>query len=150
MAGKLSDADRLPMLMKRTPGGLSPVDAFDTERLDKYALGATVEVRVHQRRSTQHHRLYWAVLSRVSENCEQFPKAELLHDALKRHLGYVKRVQTITGEVCFIPDSTAFAAMDQSEFNAFFDRAMQVIAEFVIPGVDPIALVKEVERDVRS
>jgi hypothetical protein len=143
MACRLSDTDRAPVMMRRTSRGLEPVAAFDLERLDRYSFGSDLEVRIMQRRSLPQHRLYWAMLARVVENTDQWPSAEHLHEAIKYHLGYTQPLRTVDGRTVWRPDSTAFASMDAAEFRVFFDRAVEVISEVVLPGVDPIALVSE-------
>jgi hypothetical protein len=134
--------------MRRTPRGFEPVAEFDVEAMERYAIGSTVEVSVRQRRSSPHHRLYWSVLSKVVENCEDWSSAEQLHDAIKLQLGYTERMKTIDGRIAWCASSTAFGRMDQGEFRVFFDHAMGAISEFVLPGVDPVALVREAERNV--
>lgn len=145
MAGRLSDTDRAPVMMRRTPQGLCPAAPFDLERLDRYGIGATVEVRIMQRRSLPQQRLYWSILACVVENTDEWPTSEHLHEALKLHLGYTQPLRTIDGRTTWRADSTAFAAMDAAEFRAFFDRAMGLISSEILPGVDPLTLAKEGE-----
>lgn len=142
MAGKRSDLDRAPILLRRTPRGLAPVAAFDAERLDRYAIGADVEVSIKQRRSLPQQRMYWSILARVVENTNEWPTSEHLHDAMKLHLGYSQPLRTVDGRTIWLADSTAFASMDAAEFKVFFDRAMDLIATEILPGVDPMSLLE--------
>jgi len=135
------DREQAPLMMQRTGSGLSPWSSFDAEALDAVKMGAPVEVTIRQPRSRSQHRLYWMAASRIAENVEGYPSAEHLHDATKVHLGYVQRIRRIDGTVMFIPDSTAFAAMDQAEFKVFFDRAVKLWAETF--GFDPLAAIEE-------
>ena len=41
-----TDADRAPVMMRRTPRGLEPLSGFDAERLDRVAIGSVVEVGI--------------------------------------------------------------------------------------------------------
>lgn len=141
-----SDADRAPVLLRRTRHGLSPVSSFDAERVEQIAMGQTVEVAIKQRRSSQHQRLYWAVLGKVVENVEGYPTSERLHDALKLALGYTTPIRQVTGETVWLPDSTAFARMEQAEFKVFTDRAFRLLADML--GCDPLALVNEAKEAV--
>jgi hypothetical protein len=150
MSGKMKDADRLPIMMVRTRNGLSPAAPFDAERLDRYGMGATVEVRVMQRRSSPQNRLYWSILARVVEQTEEWPTAERLHDAIKLHLGYAHPFRRVTGETVWIPDSTAFSQMPPDEFRTFMDRALELISQHILPGVDPMTLVKEGEQGLAA
>ena len=148
MASRRTDAERAPILMRRTRGGLSPVAAFDAERLERYGIGADVEVTIKQRRSLPQMRLYWSMLARVVENTDGWPTSEHLHEALKQHLGYTQPLKTVDGRTVWIADSIAFAKMDAAEFRVFFDRAVETIATAILPGVDPFLLVKAAEETV--
>jgi hypothetical protein len=137
-----TDTDRAPILCTRTRQGLlAPASAFDAERLERIATGSTVEVTIRQRRSLPQLRLYWAVLGKCVENMDGYPSSEHLHDALKLHLGYTSPIKRVTGETVWIPNSTAFSAMDAAEFKVFFDRAMETLAMML--GVDPLTLARE-------
>ena len=93
-----SDLDRAPIFMVRTrQGTLAPASSFDAERLDAIAIGAQVEVTIKQRRSSPQNRLYWSILSKVVDNIDGYQTSEALHEALKLHLGYTEKLQTITG-----------------------------------------------------
>lgn len=135
------DREQAPIMMMRTASGLAPWSSFDAEALDALKMGAQCEVTIKQHRSRSQHRLYWVAASRVAENVEGYPSAEHLHDATKMHLGYVQRVRRIDGTIVFLPDSTAFAAMDQAEFKIFCDRAFKLWAETF--GFDPLAAIEE-------
>lgn len=139
-----------PIRMTRTPQGLSPASAYDQERLDQYRIGASLEVVVRQDRSLPHHRLYWAILSEVVKNEETFYSSTQLHETLKIELGYNKPLVRLDGSIQFVPDSTAFEKMDEAEFKPYFDRAMDLICEYVIPGLDMDLLIAELKsRDRR-
>ena len=140
-----------PIRMTRTPQGLSPASAYDQERLDQYRVGASVEVTIRQDRSLPHHRLYWAILSEVVHNQEVFSTVEALHEAIKTELGYIKPAYRIDGTVHFVSDSISFKSMDEAQFNVFFDKAMDLICEYVIPGLDMDLLIAELKsRDRRA
>ena len=141
-----TDIDRAPVMMRRTVRGLEPLAPFDAERLDQVAIGAVVEVAIKKKRSSPQNRLYWSILAKVVENVEGYPNSERLHEALKLHLGYVRKIKSVTGGEHWLPDSTAFSKMDGVEFKVFFDRALDVLTELV--GCDPITLVSEAQKEV--
>jgi len=141
-----TDADRAPVLMRRTQRGLEPLSGLDPERLDREANGSVVDVAIKQKRSTQQNRLYWSILSKVVENVDGYPTSERLHDALKLHLGYSIKIKSVTGHDIWLPDSTAFSKMDGVEFKFFFDRALAVLADLI--GCDPMTLVNEAQKEV--
>jgi hypothetical protein len=132
-----TDLEKAPIQMRRTKAALVPVGAFDDERLEQYPEGSIVEVTIKRRRSNPQNALYWSALSKVVEATGAYPSAEKLHEALKFKLGLTMPVKMMDGTIVYLPDSTAFARMDQAEFKRFFDAAMQALAEAF--GFDPLA-----------
>lgn len=131
-----TDADRMPILLHRTRLGLEARSREARDVLEKYALGAVVEVTLRKRRSSTQNALYWAMLQRVVDATGAYPTAPHLHDALKLELGYTTPMKTLSGEIRYIPDSTAFGKMDAALFRTFFDAATAKLAE--IYGFDPV------------
>jgi hypothetical protein len=64
---------------------------------------------------------------------------EKIHVALKLATGLVDTfVDAETGRVCYVPKSTAWAAMEQNEFARWFEEACRVVAtRWMHPGVTP-------------
>lgn len=102
-----------------------------------------------QPRKGSHHRLYWAILSKVAENSDAYKNGEALHEAILYQMGrYDKRVIVQPdGEVhvTFDRHSTAFAKMDQAEFQAFYDEAMLMIQNDM--GFDINAVAQEIRSE---
>ena len=119
----------LPIMMTRYGAGLVPVSAFDSEELDRFSRGATVEVTVKQRRSVMHHRWFFLLLSRlVKASAVPFSTTEELLDALKMSCGITQLRQSIGGAPYIVPGSISFAAKDQQAFKEFADKALALIA----------------------
>ena len=68
---------------------------------------------------------------------------DALHKSLLVACGVVEPVITLTGEIIFVPSSTAFEAMPEEEFKIYFDKAMELISTTVIPDLDLDELMKE-------
>lgn len=124
-----TDRERAPIILKRTPRGLEPNSKLAHDLLSKYDLGSLVEVTVKQRRSSTQNAAYWTMLERVVDATGAFPTSDALHNALKMDLGYTTPVKKLSGEIIFVPDSTAFGKMDAPAFRAFFEAAQKRIAE---------------------
>ena len=133
--------DEPSILLRRTRQGLEALDAVDAETLDGFALGEAIEVTIRKRRSGPQHRLYWKVLGEVVKATEKWVSTKHLHDDLKISLGYWEKFITMSGQITYRANSTAFSKMDNQEFKLFFDRAMKLIAETV--GFDPLASYEE-------
>lgn len=110
--------------------------------------GEVVMVEVKRPRRLKHHRLFFALLSIVWENCDQerYPTVEDLRAAITIAAGHRTRIELPGNVVGFIPRSIAFHKMDQAEFSAFYDRVCDLIAKHFLPGVTSDQLRAEVEE----
>lgn len=134
-------ADKASLFFVVTPTGLVPQSAYDAEMLGKYPTGAVVEAVLHEPKSEKQTRLFWRALGIVVDNTDRYGSSEDLCSALKLRLGYVDTFALIGGGLHATPRSTK--TMNRAEFSDFFDRAMEVIAAEVIPGLDIKALLEE-------
>lgn len=131
-----------PLMFKRTASGLAPASAYDAEELDRYAIGAEVEVTIRQRRSGRNHRHFFVVLARIVESgATPFQTSDQLLDALKMSCGMTEMRQAIGGAPYFIPASISFAKLPETEFRDFKQRAFALIASHY--SIDPASI----ERD---
>jgi hypothetical protein len=67
---------------------------------------------------------------------------------LKVELGHVETMPLGFGKSYRAPASIAFAQMSQSDFQAFFNGAVDLICGTIIPGMDKPALLAEVQAMV--
>lgn len=134
----MAKRDKNPIIVKRTARGLSPVSAYDDERMADDAIGTEYSLIKRARRSLPQHRLYWQALTAVVAATGMWASPEHLHDDLKLTLGYVRKsVNLRSGEIQVAVDSTAFDAMNADDFKAYFDKAMAELAAYT--GLDPLA-----------
>lgn len=134
------------MMMRREYSRLVPMTPHDLEILEQLSPMKPVTVLVRQSRSPRHHRFFWALLAHVCKGHPVYQKAEQLHLALKYSLGYFDKLTLHDGEVIPIVSSTSFAKMDQVEFKAFFDDALQLILSEIVPDVRRRDLLAPVEQ----
>lgn len=128
-------------------GALRPADEAGQEALAKIGNGELVTVEVKKSRNIKHHRMFWALMSIVHENLDhdRYPTVEDLTAAVKIAAGLRTRIELPNGETGFIPGSIAFAKMDQTAFDAFYNRVCDLICKHFLPGVTNEALREEVE-----
>lgn len=93
--------------------------------LSKLPFGKTLHVEVKQPRRAKHHRLYWEMVNRIADAIGAEP--ENVSDTLKIATGHATVVKTKTHGTLYLPKSISFAAMDQTAFNAFFDKCLIII-----------------------
>lgn len=131
------------LILERSPRGVIPASAFDAEQLDRFPIGTQFRATSLTKRSLPHHRLYWGVLSKVVSATERWPTPERLHHLLMEDLGYLTVIHDLKGRPKVVRDSEAFDAMKQHEFNDYFEKALQRLAETI--GADPMTITKEAE-----
>jgi len=118
----------------------------DEEALNELPEGKDLSATIARTRSTKQHRFFWALLQKICENHETYRRPEQLLLWLKVKLGYVEQVRFHDDQVWWVPQSISFNAMGQDEFKKFFDAALDVIVEEVIPDINQYELLHEVEK----
>lgn len=124
---------------------LRPTDWTADEFLAGIPDGKEVMVIVRRSRSPEHHRRFFALLRRVTENSDHWQDEDELLDAIKIAVGHTRLIHRFDGTVDRIPRSINFASMPQDEFNRFYKRAGFVLGQFL--GVDPETLMAEALAD---
>ena len=139
----------MEILMRRTMGGFEVhPEGEGPDALRKIALGTVlpVEFKDPRRRSTQHHRWFFALLNKIFANQEYFKSVDHLRHALLIRLGHYDEVKLKDGRVMQIPHSMAFHKMPRDEFEKFAADAVKFLTEEVIPGLGADDLRREVEE----
>lgn len=131
----------------RRGNALIPADEHAEDFLHEIAEGREVIVTVRKARSSQHHRMFFAMLRKVVDNSEQWASEDVLLDDLKLATGHCElRRNALTGAAIMAPRSINFASMDQTAFRRFFDRCCYVLAQ---AGIDIDQLMTEVHASQR-
>lgn len=129
-------------MVRKIGGTLSPITAFDAEELASFPDGMLFDLVARNKRTLPLHRTYWTALQRAVDATGKWQTREALHTALKVRMGLVEPIYDLKGNVSgMIPHSTAFAAMDQGKFRAYFDGAIAALSEAV--GFDVLAFLNE-------
>lgn len=124
----------LEVLMQKKLGRLIAYDSVSIDLIDTLKEGAVVTARLTQARNIQHHRLWFALLQTVYSAQTLFTTLDEMHDAIKVATGYCEERKLIDGTTYWHPKSISFAKMDQTEFRAFFDRAVDIIITKILPN----------------
>lgn len=134
------------ILMQRRGAFLMACSAADAEFVEELPQGKELRVRVTQPkspRSLRQHRLFFAMLTLVVDNLDQPLSKEALLEWVKLKLGHVEMIRLRNGEIVEVPKSISFDAMEQAEFHKFFQAAVDLICEHIIPGLNKPALIGE-------
>lgn len=132
------------LFMRRALGTLRPVDAAGEEALRSMRGDEIVHVTIKRKRNERHHRKFFALLNVVFPHQDTYPTMETFRAAVTCALGFADTVKLPDGRVILVPRSISFANMDQTEFDAFYERAVALICTRIIPGIGRA----DVEREV--
>ena len=130
-------------------GALRPAQEQDVEvwgRL-KIAEREIIKVQISRSRNYRFHCKFFAMLGIILANQEHYQTTDELLNVCKLRIGHVDIVQTPQGEERW-PKSISFASMDEPEFSAFYDRAVDWTLSEVIPGLQRQHLDQEVEAEL--
>ncbi len=130
-------------------GALRPAQEQDAEvwKHLKIAEREVVKVQISRSRNYRFHCKFFAMLKIVLDNQTRYVSMDDLLHVCKLRVGHVTVIQTRRGEERR-PKSISFASMDEAEFSAFYDRAVDWVLSEVIPGLQRQHLDAEVEAEL--
>lgn len=108
------------------------------------AKGKRVMLNVHVARNIRHHRLLFYLISKLMDSGAWDGTKDGLLDYIKIATHHVSTLVGPDGRTYFVPQSIAFESLDQAAFRRFFDRAVYVVCERLLPGYDWEALRDEI------
>lgn len=130
---------------------LLPVDKEADEIVRAAQDGSRLYMEARVARNVRQHRLFFAVLKLCAENTphEEFNTTEKLLEALKIETGHFETYCDFHGNWYRRSKSISFYEMDQVAFNAWMQKAFDVIRAYVIPGLtdkDQRGVIAEAEQ----
>ena len=136
-----------------TPYGLVPLYDSDHDLKQRLRVGSTVRCRVSLPRNYRFHKKFFALVRLTFDNLP-LPLVERWNvrsenDMLrrfKRDLGYYSSTVNDLGEREIEYRSISFSAMDEEEFERFYDDCVNLVLYGYIPGINRQDLLEEVER----
>lgn len=126
-----------PHHVRKTLQGWVPVSNAAREFWAKTKLNQVAEMKARRPRNPRHHRKMFALLGLVVENTDLFANTDDALVGLKAIMGFGRweRIKG-TSKDLFYPDSIAFDAMGQDEFNAFYEQALVAVRRWWLPVAD--------------
>lgn len=123
------------VLRKTLNGCLEPTDELGRDVFAKIPAGDLVMAEIKRARNIQHHRKFYALMSLVYHNQERYTSLDELVDVVKVYVGHCDISVTASGEKVYRPKSISFASMDQTEFDAFYSRVIEMVIQRFLPTV---------------
>ncbi len=136
-----------------TPYGLVPLYDSDHDLKQRLRVGSTVRCRVSLPRNYRFHKKFFALVRLTYDNLP-LPLVERWNvrsenDMLrrfKRDLGYYSSTVNDRGEREIEYRSISFAAMDEQQFERFYDDCVNLVLYHYLPGLDRQDLIEAVEQ----
>lgn len=143
----------MDIFCKVTPYGLVPLYDSDLDMKRRLRVGSVVRCRVSNPRNYGFHKKFFALVRLTFDNLP-YPLAEHwgIHNEedmlrrFKRDLGYYTATYDEHGEREIEYRSISFSAMEQHEFERFYDQCVDLVLEKYIKGLDRQDLITEIER----
>ena len=130
---------------------LYPTDEAGEDIMKSLGQGEVIEVTIRKPRNPRFHRLFWGLMTLVWQNInhDTLPTVETLVTEMKIRTGhYERRDIEVAGKTypVLTPKSIGFAAMDDTQFKAFFEKCCDIIAADYLPGITAAQWREEIEQ----
>ncbi|MEL7452435.1 MAG: DUF1367 family protein [Pseudomonadota bacterium] len=130
--------------IKRRLDHLVPANTQAHEAMEGLPQDEWYLATIRRPRNLGHHKKYMALLQVVYPHQDTWPTFTSFRKALACALGHGLVVKSKDGREIMDADSISFAKMDQDEFQQFYDRAIRLICERILPNVNSEDLEREV------
>lgn len=133
----------MKMFLQKTARGLLGITEADhrawlkfKQLIERLETGAHLKIEYARPRNPGHHRKFFALLQLIADNSEVYDTPEKALVALKLVTGYADPIiHPSTGEVQLIPRSISYEGMDQTEFDEFYNRAIDGVLQHILPDM---------------
>lgn len=137
---------------KVTERGLVPMYGSDMDEKRRLKVGETVLCEVTKPRNYEFHKKFFALVRLTFENLSErlsqmlsIRSEEDMLDCMKIGLGLYSSAWH-GGRQVVKPGSISFAKMDETDFEKFYNRAVDMVLSLYLAGTDKEELLEEVER----
>jgi Protein of unknown function (DUF1367) len=134
----------IDVLMVKEKGRLVPADSLSADAIATIREKEYVTAVIRRPRNPGHHRKLWALLTVVFEAQSAFATTYDLLNAIKIATGLFDTGKTVDGIPWVSPGSIAFASMDQTRFEEWYRKAVDVILTKIIPNTQKADLEQQV------
>lgn len=138
------------LMIQRTLGNtLKACYPSDVGKIQKLKVGEFYACKIVKPRNLKHHRKFFTLIRLVFQNLPEGMEAMFKSDKdvlneFKLQTGHYTKHNTLGGKVTYIPSSISFAAMNQDDFDVFYDRCIDIAIKYFFDGLGRKALKDEV------
>jgi len=140
--------------------GFLPASEDAIKLRDRLEPGTIVWFKPLRVRCPRDLRRYWALMTMCAENCERIEMPyggvmliqckEDVSDAVKLCTGHCTTIFDVGGKPVYqIPKSISFANMEQTEWEEYWPKVVDVVMERVMPGVSEADIELELLKCMR-
>jgi hypothetical protein len=135
------------LLLKRTLSGWTEADDESKALARKFVVGQTYRANISKPRELVSLRRYWGLVTLILDNSPQFTSKEQIHNYLKIRAGHCTPiVSKSTGEIFLVPNSIDFDSLDETQFQAVWNKVVDVVCEEILPGVSQDEINLEIQK----
>jgi hypothetical protein len=142
----------MEFLCRVTSMGLAPMYDSDLDEKKRLKIGETVLCKITKPRNYEFHKKFFALVRLTFDNLPEWIVRDhnvySLEDMLtliKLDLGFASLVQH--GEYTLVKEkSISFAKMDNTEFEKFYNRAVDIVLYKYLRGTEKESLLEEIYR----
>lgn len=135
----------IDVLLVREGTRLGAADPISHELLQGIRLGETVTAVIRRQRNPKHHRMWWALVAAIYPHQNIYIDLNALNNGIKIAVGHFDSGKTIDGIPWVSPKSISYAAMDQTSFASFFDRAVELVITRIVPNISRADLEAQIQ-----
>lgn len=136
-------------MLRIVKGALVPASQKDAEfmRARKYHMGDILSADLSKPRHPKHHRLVMSLLKLVLDSSEHVQTIDQLLTIVKIKMGRVQTfIDAVAGKTYYVPESIAYASMDQGEFDIFWRDLKDMVTRDYLPGMTPEQVEAAIDR----
>ncbi|MBR3855614.1 MAG: DUF1367 family protein [Bacteroidaceae bacterium] len=143
----------MDIFCKVTAYGLVPLYDSDYDLKKRLRVGSVVKCKVSNPRNYEHHKKFFALVRLTFDNLPynlaeywNIRNEEDMLRRFKRDLGYFRTSLNERGEKEIEYQSISFSAMEQHEFERFYNQCIDLVLYKYIKGIDREDLIEEIEQ----
>lgn len=121
------------IVMRSNGRALLPTDVHSEEAIASIK-GKEVLVFTERARNPKHHAKFMAMVTLIFNNQSKHPTRDGVIEEIKYRTGHFTS-HIYDGKLVVTLKSLKYASMDQTEFEAFYERALDVVEQHIAPGM---------------
>ena len=135
-------------LVKTNTGFRAETDE-DQEKLNKLSIGEVFSCSSLDQRNVEFHRKFFALIHLAWDNLPiefegRFPTQDDLRKELTKRAGFYTEYTDFKGNKQYLPKSISFDKMGQEQFEKLYSAVIDIILQWLIPGLDRELLEHEI------